>query len=87
MIYRFRVATLLKAPPESISSPCNCRDGRAKGSAVHHGTVVLDELVDFVGWRQHSWWFGCRHTAPIIILPFVLIEPPPSTFYQTLGEN
>lgn len=55
----------LKKKKKSIHSPCNFRDGWAKERAVNHGPVISDDLVDFVGRRQHSGRLGCSEAAEI----------------------
>lgn len=56
----------------SLHSPGNFWDGRAKGGAVDQSPVIFDDLVDFVGWSQHSGRLGCREAAAItaaLLLP------------------
>lgn len=50
----------------SFHSPGNFWDGRAEGGAVDQSALVFDDLVDFVGWSQHSGRLGCREAAAII---------------------
>lgn len=56
----------------SFHSPGNLWDGRAEGGAVDQSALIFDDLVDFVGWSQHSGRLGCREAAAIMA---VLLRP------------
>lgn len=55
----------------SFHSPGNFWDGRPEGGAVDQSALVFDDLVDFVGWSQHSGRLGYRATAisTVLLLP------------------
>lgn len=50
----------------SFHSPGNFWDGRPEGGAVDQSALIFDDLVDFVGWSQHSGRLGCREATAII---------------------
>lgn len=50
----------------SFHSPGNFWDGRPEAGAVDQRALVFDDLVDFVGWSQHSGRLGCREPTAII---------------------
>lgn len=52
----------------SFHSPGNFWDGRPEGGAVEESALIFDDLVDFVGWSQHSGRLGCREATAIITL-------------------
>lgn len=50
----------------SFHSPGNSWDGRAEDGAVDQSALIFDDLVDFVGWSQHSGRLGYREAAAIM---------------------
>lgn len=49
-----------------LNSPLNFGNGWPKRGAVHEGWAIFDDLVDLVGWRQHSGWLICSEPAQSI---------------------
>lgn len=54
------------------NSPCNCRHGWPKGSTVHQGLLIFDDLVDFVSWCHHSG--RLRWSEAVAIIAMLLVS-------------